>query len=964
MDGVLKFGYICFLLSLTCLFIPSFSIPCISEPSCDCVNNERTVHCESKMGVGKLQNFHPDVVSLTIRNSFLGPMLNTSFSSFMMEVEEIILTHCRIHTITDVVFRYLRNLRKLVLTDNYLRILNFDVFSHLTSLEELDLSHNRFSVLPDGAFRTLTNLRYFNISYNNLTDIKLGLRFQVMEQMQVLDFSGNSFQNIPSDAFEMSSSWRSTVPKVMNLSYCGIKFINESAFQNPQGIEMLDLSGNFDISYTNLTYFFNSSDSPNIKYLDLSSIGLTNVTELFSTFRRRNIKELLLSNNNITEVPPELSENSAGTLTKLDLSKNKLTSISQPLSELKSLLYLDLSNNRISDVDPKFDANLVNLDHLDLSYNEIGDGKITLQNFENIKWLDFSHNKLVSFSLPDSLQNLQFVNLSYNSIASLDTLNALHKLETFLFENNELIELNEFLFVDSPNINSVNFKGNKIKTLADSTFEPYSPKYIDLSFNKLETIRFPGWKNVKSISLRGNGMNSLNKATFYALFQLVFLDLAENNLIFLEDKLFLYFTNLTTLHLEHNQLYRSDNWDELFQNLILLKKMDLSFNNISKFYSSDFVKSELLEELCVSHNRIHHVEPSGLRKLTNIKNLDFSVNPFVCNCYARDFRDWLCSSGVKMSYSKENYTCLSPEEQHGKDFCEFKLGHFECDFLYLYMVVYSIVGAIFLIVIITTAFVCHFHLKWRRNQLIVKSRPSIDFESMEHSPFIPDDTLDKKSKQSKKKDNEKIKAISNHKVGSKNKKKKSKMMDEVYTMNMMNGYGNFMNGDIKEVSNAKKTKKSPKSKAVKKGEKKRRHSDSGYVFKHRNELIVQKPRRKTNSELETNPYVQQFLWQQHKKHMKNLVNKQLNRESFRNVDVIRPKPILSSRSESVPDVKYYTINRMPRSNTAGYRLNEYYPDMGTWHGSRSRQNIGFKDQYKMSGYNTIGGTLKSHAQYI
>lgn len=945
-------------------------VPCKTMLRCQCEENESIVKCDNMIGLSVLSGITPDVVSLTIKNSFLGPTLNTSFSAYIMEVEELDLSSSRIHTITIHVFKYLRNLRKLNLRNNFLRILKFEVFEHLNALEELDLSFNRFEILPDRPFYSLTNLRMLNISFNSLINLKLGLRFQVMERMAMLDFSGNKFQTIFEDSFEMTESWLEYIPKKINLSNCGIIYIESGAFRNPKSLTTLVLNGNTGISLGNLTNLFNSTDSPDIRYVDLSNTSLTDVSGLFLSMRRRNIEELNLSHNNITNLSSELSENLAGTLCKFVVSHNMLTSLSPAVTELRKLWYLDLSFNHISEVDPNLDTNLINLKEFNLGHNEISVGLFTLQAFRELENLDLSFNKLTTYIIPDTLEKLREVNLAGNGISSLGSLDRLINLETFNFQQNKLTELDKFLFVDSPNIKEVNFSGNNIEKLEDFVFDPHSPKHIDLSNNRLKKLKFPGWQNVETLNLKGNGLESIDGEAFYALFQLKYLDLAENNLVIFEDNTFVYLTNLTSLHLEHNQLLDLSNWERLFRSLSLLKNLDLSYNNLNHFKSSIFSMCKSLQYINVSYNRIYYVEPSALKVMKKLSKVDFSGNRFKCDCDLIEFRDWIYNTGVEIvNRENGNYTCIAPSHQNGKDVGEFEVDEFECDFMFLYIVVYSTVGGIFVVVVVTTAFVCHYHLKWRKNLLNSDVAPSIDFESMEHSPFIPD-TIHRGHKKKNehlhmntKMDNEYLKV----------KKRKTKENAEAYIMNgnaklLQNGKSpnGMENGKIRNKSSSKNAKNRQK--------KRHRNVDNSYWFRHQNELTIPKPSRRSN--LELNPYVQQYLWQQHRKQQKNLINRRMNRESFRNVDIIRP--VQGSRSS--PDFRYMAMNTLPRSrNPVDHRLNEHLPEMGTWHGSRGRQNLhnSFVDLHQldnidnkhkmvMSGYNTISGvpSHRSQSHYI
>jgi hypothetical protein len=107
-----------------------------------------------------------------------------------------------------------------------------------------------------------------------------------MERMAMLDFSGNKFQTIFEDSFEMTENWLEYIPKKINLSNCGIKYIESGAFRNPKSLTTLVLNGNTGISLGNLTNLFNSTDSPDIRYVDLSNTSLTDVSGLFLSMKK------------------------------------------------------------------------------------------------------------------------------------------------------------------------------------------------------------------------------------------------------------------------------------------------------------------------------------------------------------------------------------------------------------------------------------------------------------------------------------------------------------------------------------------------------------------------------------------------------------------------------------------------------------------------------------------------------
>ena len=92
-------------------------------------------------------------------------------------------------------------------------------------------------------------------------------------------------------------------------------------------------------------------------------------------------------------------------------------------SPLKKLHQLNLSNNKIQSLNPKWFGNLQSLEHLFLCDNEIQDlPKNIFINLEKLSWLDLEGNKLTTIH-SDSFgaqRNLWMINLKSNKIISID----------------------------------------------------------------------------------------------------------------------------------------------------------------------------------------------------------------------------------------------------------------------------------------------------------------------------------------------------------------------------------------------------------------------------------------------------------------------------------------------------------------------------------------------------------------
>ena len=105
-----------------------------------------------------------------------------------------------------------------------------------------------------------------------------------------------------------------------------------------------------------------------------------------------NLKQLLrldLSRNNIINIHSMAFQNGVPVLSQLDLANNLLGKIPfMAISSMKSLKTLDLSNNRIENIEDSFSKIKLKLDKLILNENSIN--VITKNSFQNFKWINFT----------------------------------------------------------------------------------------------------------------------------------------------------------------------------------------------------------------------------------------------------------------------------------------------------------------------------------------------------------------------------------------------------------------------------------------------------------------------------------------------------------------------------------------------------------------------------------------------
>ncbi|XP_052748969.1 leucine-rich repeat neuronal protein 3-like [Galleria mellonella] len=270
------------------------------------------------------------------------------------------------------------------------------------------------------------------------------------EALQVLkpthvDMSDNSFINI---------TLMAELPiKVLNLSRCGIQFIEYTSFKDLQEMVTLDLSHNkltsaklsphaFEGRYSpeeyeplssmrQLNLAYNDLHSlhqdmfehlPELEELDLSGNPLTTIDQvtLVAISSLPMLKILRLRSCQLTEIPEKFLH-TPRYLERLDISDNKLTAVPQELEETKNLLFLNLNQNPIVEITansedyPAF-PNLRKLKELHMcnmpALRQVGAG--ALAGLESLESLHMSYNPKLAVIDPKALARPDDIGETYD----------------------------------------------------------------------------------------------------------------------------------------------------------------------------------------------------------------------------------------------------------------------------------------------------------------------------------------------------------------------------------------------------------------------------------------------------------------------------------------------------------------------------------------------------------------------
>ncbi|GFS32191.1 hypothetical protein NPIL_396471 [Nephila pilipes] len=271
----------------------------------------------------------PHLISLSLAGNFIMKIPDYSMEE-NTQLKGLILAENRISTIERNAFP--RTLDSLALSSNHLTTLN-GTLSDLDKLEWFFAGNNRLSSVK-GELKGLTNLRHLSLEENSISDIDDS--FDDLLNLRHINLAYNNLENV-------DGLYPLKKLKHLNLSYNNIIEIDDDIFRNVNGIEVLDLSGNYlkDVC---------KSLKP-LKELEKLILSNTNLKVIdYDCFKgMRNLQVLDLSQNELTNIDA-VTGHSFPKLWFLYLQDNHLQMFRHGLKNLRNLFELDISDNKFSTI--------------------------------------------------------------------------------------------------------------------------------------------------------------------------------------------------------------------------------------------------------------------------------------------------------------------------------------------------------------------------------------------------------------------------------------------------------------------------------------------------------------------------------------------------------------------------------------------------------------------------------------
>ncbi|KAH0791029.1 protein phosphatase 2C [Histomonas meleagridis] len=419
-----------------------------------------------------------------------------------------------------------QNLQKLNLSGNNLTEIPDDI--SFPALYLLVISYNKISQIKN-LKKFAPRLENFNASHNYISEFP-----EFPETISIITLDNNRLSTIPSltkynqlRILTLYHNYITNLPALpSSLRQFGI-FENRISTIDEQPeftLKSIDLHSNllttiptlpnllvYSLSNNQITSFNADNLCKSIYKLDLSSNGIEEVPP--SLFKLPHLTQLFLHNNSVTFLPDEIS---LSHIEILSISNNPISIIPvmpitlsifiasnclfdefpEGLTFADKISTINLSNNRIDKV-PYFPM----VENLFMSCNEI----VHVSDLpEVIREVDFSHNKIRTFTLGQKCDFFKDLNLSHNNLQQFDCRNTLPSLNSLKLSHNPDFETLNLL--NFPSLSYLDINHTKVKLNYDE-IKISKYKEIVLNENKLVsyiTKYFDDKDNVGYAEMKGN----------------------------------------------------------------------------------------------------------------------------------------------------------------------------------------------------------------------------------------------------------------------------------------------------------------------------------------------------------------------------------------------------------------------------------------------------------------------------
>lgn len=314
----------------------------------------------------------------------------------------------------------------------------------------------------------------------------------------------------------------------------------------------------------------------------------------------KSLKELRMSNMALKRVPQSIRESAS--LSRLDLSCNRISDLeSAQLNYIETLLSLKVQNNRLSSI-PSYFIQMKALKYLNISNNVFEDFPSVVCEMSNLVDLDVSFNRIAQ--LPAEMSNLK-------------------SLERLICVGNELKEFPKS-FSTLANLRVLDVRRNKLVDLTPVYALP-NLATLRADSNDLVTLDTQLGAKVRDFSVPWNSITRFTlapKPGMTAAYALTHLNLSHGKLSTLEDSALSELVNLVDLNLSFNQFTRLP---QTLDKLINLEIFECTDNMLASLPAGCFGNMQKLR-ICNIHNNNLKDVPSDIWLCSSLETINMSSN--------------------------------------------------------------------------------------------------------------------------------------------------------------------------------------------------------------------------------------------------------------------------------------------------------------------------------------------------
>nr|WRK64626.1 toll-like receptor [Hypothenemus hampei] len=300
-------------------------------------------------------------------------------------------------------------IREIYLQNNTITVLGPGLFGNLTQLLALDLSRNLLTIswINQDTFAGLIRLVLLNLSYNRITHLDHDL-FHDLYTLQILNLEHNALETIPADTFAPMNNLHTLI-----ISYNRITYLDAYSLNGLYVLSLLALDNNI-LEGIHPEAFRNCSS---LQDLNLNSNQLKAVPLALKNMRL--LRTLDLGENLITYLE-EPGFRGLNNLYGLRMLGNRIQNITKrAFADLPALQILNLARNRVQRVEHNSFSNSPNLQAIRLDGNQLTDVNGLFADIKSLLWLNVSDNRLEWFDYALIPQGLQWLDLHKNNIREL-----------------------------------------------------------------------------------------------------------------------------------------------------------------------------------------------------------------------------------------------------------------------------------------------------------------------------------------------------------------------------------------------------------------------------------------------------------------------------------------------------------------------------------------------------------------